>query len=103
MNGIKNDTMVDEAVARAIPALRPLLGKQVEITALESTALATSARRLSVDELLASRIKLPPGVGPLSLDDMERAIADEALGVARQGHDDRVGSRREDRIIPRAL
>ena len=30
MNGIKIDTMVDEAVARAIPALRPLLGKQVE-------------------------------------------------------------------------
>jgi hypothetical protein len=54
------------AVARAIPALRPLLGRQVEITALESTALTTSARRLSVDELLASRIKLPPGVGPLS-------------------------------------
>ena len=37
--------------------------------------------KLTVDELLASRIKLPPGVGPLSLEDMERAIAEGALGI----------------------
>ena len=82
MNAIKVDTTIDEAVARAIPALRPLLGKHVELIALEAAPAPAPApeRKLTVDELLASRIKLPPGVGPLSLEDMERAIAEGALG-----------------------
>ena len=80
MNAIKVDTTIDEAVARAIPALRPLLGKHVEIIALEAAPAPAPERKLSVDELLASRIKLPSGVGPLSLEDMERAIAEGALG-----------------------
>jgi hypothetical protein len=33
-------------------------------------------RRLTVDELLASRLAPPPGVGPVTLGDMERAIED---------------------------
>ena len=37
-------------------------------------------RKLTVDELLALRIKLPPGVGPLSPEAIERAIAEGALG-----------------------
>lgn len=78
MNAIKVDTTIDKAVAGAIPALRPLLGKHVEIIALE--AAPEPERKLTVDELLASRIKLPPGVGPLSLEDMEQAIAEGALG-----------------------
>ena len=36
MNAIKIDTMINETVARAIQALRPLLGKQVEIIAFEA-------------------------------------------------------------------
>lgn len=80
MNAIKVDTTIDEAVARAIPALRPLLGRHVELIALDATAAPAPAHRLTVDELLASRIKLPPGVGPLSLEDMEQAIAEGALG-----------------------
>lgn len=83
MNAIKVDTTIDEAVARAIPALRPLLGKHVELialSALEPAPEPAPLRKLTVDELLASRIKLPPGVGPLSLDDIERAIAEGALG-----------------------
>jgi hypothetical protein len=80
MNAIKVDTTIDEAVARAIPALRPLLGKHVELIALEAAPVAGPERKLTVDELLASRIKLPPGIGPLSLEDMERAIAEGALG-----------------------
>lgn len=74
MNAIKIDTTIDEAVARAIPALRPLLGRHVELIALEAAPAQVPERKLTVDELLASRIKLPPGVGPLSLDDMERAL-----------------------------
>jgi hypothetical protein len=80
MNAIKVDTTIDEAVARAIPALRPLLGKHVELIALDAASPPTPERKLTVDELLASRVKLPPGVGPLSLEDIERAIAEGALG-----------------------
>ena len=80
MNAIKVDTTIDEAVARAIPALRPLLGKHVELIALVAASAPAPERKLTVDELLASRIKLPLGVGPLSLEDMERAIAEGALG-----------------------
>jgi hypothetical protein len=80
MRAIKVDTTIDEAVARAIPALRPLIGKRVELIALDAAPGLVSERALSVDELMASRIKLPPGVGPLSLEDMERAIAEGALG-----------------------
>ena len=80
MNAIKVDTTIDEAVARAIPALRPLLGKHVELIALDAAPIPAPERKLTVDELLASRIKLPPGIGPLSLEDMERAIAEGALG-----------------------
>jgi hypothetical protein len=80
MNAIKIDTTIDEAVARAIPALRPLLGKHVELIALDAAPAPAPERKLTVDELLASRIKLPAGVGPLSLEDMERAIAEGALG-----------------------
>lgn len=78
MNAIKIDTTIDEAVARAIPALRPLLGRHVELIALD--AEASGARELTVDEFLDARIKLPTGVSPISLEDMERAIAEGALG-----------------------
>lgn len=77
MNAIKIGTTIDEAVARAIPALRPLLGRHVEIIALDT---APRGNELSVDEFLAARIKLPTGSSPVSLEDMERAIAEGALG-----------------------
>ncbi|WP_433926471.1 hypothetical protein AB3662_26485 [Sorangium cellulosum] len=80
MNAIKVETTIDEAVARAIPALRPLLGKHVELIALDAASAQAPEHRLTVDELLASRIKLPPGAGPLSQEDIERAIAEGALG-----------------------
>lgn len=79
MNAIKIETKIDEAAARAIPALRPLVGRYVELIALDA-APGLAERKLTVDELLALRIKLPPGVGPLSLDDIERAIAEGAVG-----------------------
>jgi hypothetical protein len=41
---------------------------------------ASRPRRLSVDEFLASRLAPPPGVAPVSLADIERAIVDGALG-----------------------
>jgi hypothetical protein len=78
MNAIKIDTTIDEAVARAIPALRPLLGRHVELIALD--AAPVQERELTVDEFLAARIRLPTGARPVSLEEMERAIADGALG-----------------------
>ncbi|MEZ4300605.1 MAG: hypothetical protein R3B70_37050 [Polyangiaceae bacterium] len=63
MNAIKVDTTIDEAVARAIPALRPLLGRHVELIALDSAPAPALERKMTVDELLASRIKLPPAKG----------------------------------------
>jgi hypothetical protein len=80
MNAIRVGTTIDEAVARAIPALRPLLGKRVELIALDESPGGAANGKLSVDELLASRVKLPPGVGPLSAEDIEHAIAEGAQG-----------------------
>lgn len=37
-------------------------------------------RTLTVDELLAARLTPPPGVATVSLQDMERAIAESASG-----------------------
>jgi len=78
MNAIRIDTTIDEAVARAIPALRPLLGRHVELIALDSAP--PRERELTVEEFLAARIALPTGTSPISLEDMERAIAEGALG-----------------------
>lgn len=78
MNAIKTATTISEAVARAIPALRPLLGMRVEFIALD--AAPPGEPGLTVDEFLAARIKPPPGTSPISLDDMERAIVEGALG-----------------------
>jgi len=77
MKAIKVETTIDEAAATAIPALRPMLGRRVELIVLQSEAEqpATPKRRLTVDELLALRLDLPPGVAPVSLEDMEQAIA----------------------------
>lgn len=44
-------------------------------------AMPEPAPRLSVDELLAARLVRPTGVGPVSLDDIERAIALAAVDV----------------------
>ena len=43
-------------------------------------AVAERERRLSLDEFLATRLTPPPGVGPVSLLDMDRAIAEGAIG-----------------------
>ena len=80
MNAIKFETVIDEVAAQAIPPLRPLLGRRVELIALEAeTATAETRKKLSFDELLALRLEPPPGVGPLSDADIEQAIIKGAL------------------------
>jgi hypothetical protein len=83
MNAIKVETTVDEATARAIPALRPLLGQRVELIALQTGGepAQVTQRKLTLDDLLAARLKPRPGVGPVSLEDMEKAIEKGATGA----------------------
>ena len=81
MNPIKVQTTVDEATLAAIPAFRPLLGKRVELIALqaEPEPAKIPERKLTLDELLARRIDAPAGAAPLTDDDIERAIITGAL------------------------
>jgi hypothetical protein len=78
---------VDEILAtiRALSlAERRRLIERASLEVAEDTpkpaAVAERERKLSVDEFLATRLTPPPGVGPVSLQDMERAIADGAIG-----------------------
>jgi hypothetical protein len=82
MNEIKVDTTIDEAIAQALPALRPLLGMRVELIALQAGPPQPPRRKLTLKEFLASRLERPAGVAPVTLDDMERAIAEGARGDA---------------------
>ncbi len=77
MNAIKVETIVNEVMAQAIPALRPLLGRRVELIALQ--AEQPPAKRITLDEFLTHRLVPPHGVR-LSLEHMERAIEKSAAG-----------------------
>lgn len=83
MHAIKAETTVDEATATAIPALRPLLGKHVEIIALQTDGglTETPTRKFTPAEFFAARLTPPSGVGPISLEDMESAIEKGAVGA----------------------
>ena len=79
MNAIRFKTTVDAAVAGALPKLRPMLGRQVELIALAPEP-ATSEQRITLDDLLAHRLRRPEGVASVTLEDMDLAIARGALG-----------------------
>ena len=78
---------IDEILAtiRRLPLQerRRLIGQAANEAAEDTpkpAAVAEPARTPSVDELLAVRLTPPPGVGPVSLQDMDRAIAEGARG-----------------------
>jgi hypothetical protein len=73
MNAIKFKTLIDESVAGALPELRPMLGRQVEVIALDPRPVVDEESPLSFDEFLKFRLKRPVGIEPVSLEDMERA------------------------------
>jgi hypothetical protein len=82
MNAIKVETTVDEATARAIPALRPLWGQRVELIALQTERqqpVEAPRRRLTVEELFAGAVKPPSGTPPLTEEDIRRAIIEGAV------------------------
>lgn len=85
MQAIRTDTFIDENLVERIPALRPLLGRSVELIAfeLESPRTEPQARRkISLEEFLAHRLRRPDDVPPVSLEDMEQAIVRGALRSA---------------------
>lgn len=80
MNAIKFETTVDETVAALMPQLRPMLGRRVEVIAHDAKSAAIATAPLTLDDFLAHRLKRPADVAPVTLEDMERAIARGALG-----------------------
>ena len=78
---------LDEILAtiRCLPLRERLqLIERAKLEAAEDTpkpaAVSERRRTLSVDEFLAARLTPPPGVGPVSPQDMDRAIAEGASG-----------------------
>ena len=81
MDAIKFETMIDETVAGAIPQLRPLLGRRVEVIALDTVTTPAARRQTSFDDFLAHRLKRPADIEPVTLEEMERAIGRGAVGA----------------------
>jgi hypothetical protein len=84
MQPLEIRTRVDRDLVDAIPALAPLLGHRVRMTAIDldaesDTDAANANQAIGMDEFLAHRLKRPAHVPPVSVEDMERAITDGAL------------------------
>lgn len=91
MQSVELQTQVDQRLVAAIPALAPLLGRRVQVTAIELEAAggipedtarsqaAETAHTITVEEFLKHRLKRPPGVALVTLEDMEAAIIRGAL------------------------
>lgn len=85
MQAIRTATVIDESLVARIPALRPLLGRSVELIALDlesRQAEPQAERKISFEEFIAHRLKRPEGVPPVTLEDMGRAIIKGALHSA---------------------
>jgi len=79
MPTIQIEVIVDQALADACPALRPMLGQRATLSA-KTPAPNPSAGKRSFDEFLKHRIPRPEGIPPVSVEDMERAIIKGACG-----------------------
>jgi hypothetical protein len=84
---LRDMTALEEILAtiRRLPLSERLqLIERASLEAAEDSpnppAVAAGKRRISLDEFLAARLTPPPGVGPISLEDMDRAIAEGAIG-----------------------
>nr|VFJ48250.1 MAG: hypothetical protein BECKDK2373B_GA0170837_10203 [Candidatus Kentron sp. DK] len=78
---LQTRTVVDDRLAAALPALRPLLGRRVRMSALEiSDSAESAAKKMYFDEFPAFRLKKPEGMASVSLEAMERAIIKGATG-----------------------
>ena len=85
MDAVRVNTLIDKGVVAVIPALRPFLGRSVELIALELDPQAgkqPEKRRISLDEFIATRPKWPADRAPVTLEDMEQAVVRGALKSA---------------------
>lgn len=64
----------------ALPSDFPTGEAEVTVVGVEPHNDDSGLRKLTVDELIAARLVPPAGVGSVSLEDMERAIAAGASG-----------------------
>ena len=85
MDAVRVNTLIDKGVVTAIPALRPFLGRRVELIALEvepQPKQQPGKTSIGLDEFLATRPKWPPKHTPITLEEMDQAIAKGALKSA---------------------
>ena len=80
MNAIRFEMTVDDAVASAVPKLRPMLGRRVEVIALDTAPDTPPRSPKTLDDFLVQRLTRPETVAPVHLEDMDRAILEGALG-----------------------
>ncbi|HEX7671539.1 MAG TPA: hypothetical protein VF395_18225 [Polyangiaceae bacterium] len=69
----------DHEVRVTLPSDFPAGEADVIVLGVEPEGFA-ALPKLTVDELLAARLSPPPGIGPITLADMEKAVADGANG-----------------------
>ena len=74
MDAVRVNTLVDKSVVTAIPALRPFLGRKVELIALEVEPQTRQQREktsIGLDEFIATRPKWPTDRAPITLEEMD--------------------------------
>jgi hypothetical protein len=81
MDAVRINTLVDNCVVTAIPALRPFLGHKVELIALDAEPQLEQQKKtsMSLDEFIATRPKWPANHPPITLEEMDQAIVQGAL------------------------
>lgn len=84
MDAVRVNTLIDKGIVTVIPALRPFLGRKVELIALEveSQLKPQENTSMSLDEFIATRPKWPADRPPITLEEMDQAIAQGALRSA---------------------
>ena len=84
MDAVRVNTLVDNGIVTVIPALRPFLGRKVELIALEAEPRLKQQENtsMSLDEFIATRPKWPADRPPITLEEMDQAIARGALKSA---------------------
>lgn len=76
MSDLQFDVLVDQRLIDVLPELAPYSGKR---TSIQVSEVGTKThKRLTLQELLARRIKRPAGSPKVSVEDMEAAIARES-------------------------
>lgn len=84
MDAVRVNTLIDNGIVTVIPALRPFLGRKVELIALEveSQLKPQENTSMSLDEFIATRPKWPAERPAITLEEMDQAIAQGALRSA---------------------